>query len=266
MHGTGTESAFDHVSSETGHRQPPRNVWAMDNVFRPGAVAAVLLDADTDTPSLRSTRVHDCHPATRSLVISQTAPRLPSRPGLQYYLTTVVRVADGEDIRLGVEVVVLEGIPAYRLPGGQTEPAIRVLVKGAPQPMNVRTAYRLHPHEKIRLDVVLVRDQQRYRAGESFFVYDLSIGGMGFLIPRHVGGDRNPLLAILPRDTMGIELNLAVEGDPEPTVLQGDFQVVQMNKAYSEVSHHAGGRLVELDSKAQQILSRFITRAQIASR
>lgn len=238
----------------------------MENVFRPGAIAAVLLGADTDTPTLRSTRVHDCHPATRSLVISQTAPRLAVRPGLQYYLTTVVRSAEGEDIRLGVEVVVLEGIPNYRLPGGQMEPAVRVLVKGAPHPMNVRTAYRLHPHEKIRLDAVLVRDRQRYRSGESFFVYDLSIGGMGFLVPKRVGGDRNPLLTILPRDTMGIELNLAIEGEPDLTALQGDFQVVQMNKFYSEISYYVGGRLVNLDSKAEQLLSRFITRAQLASR
>ena len=172
----------------------------METVFRPGFIAGVLLGADTDSPSLRPTRIHDCHPATRSLVISQTAPRLAVRPGLQYHLTAVVHAADGEDIRLGTEVVVLEGIPNYRLPGGQAEPALRVLVKGPLQPMNVRTAFRLHPHEKIRLDAVLVRDQQRYRSGESFFVYDLSIGGMGFLIPKHVAGGRNPLLNLLPKE------------------------------------------------------------------
>jgi hypothetical protein len=238
----------------------------MENVFRPGAIAGVLLGADTDSPSLRSTRIHDCHPATRCLVISQTTPRLAVRPGLQYSLTAVVRATEGDDVRLGADVVVLEAIPNYRLPGGLSEPAIRVLVKGALSPMNVRTAYRLHPHEKVRMDVVLVRDQQRYRSGEDFFVYDLSIGGMGFVIPKHVGGNRNPLLTLVPKDNMAVEMTLSVEGDSEPTTLQCDFQVVQMNKAYSEISYYAGGRMDKLESKAEQALSRFIARAQIASR
>jgi len=254
------------VSSEPSNSQPQRNAWTVDGVFRPGAIAAVLVGADTESPTLRPTRVHDYHPVTRCLVISQTTPRLPARQGLSYHLTAVAHVPDGEDVRLGAEVVVLESIPTYHLPGGLTEPAIRVLVKGALQPMNVRTAYRLHPHEKIRMDVVLTRNKQRFRSGVDFFVYDLSIGGMGFIVPKHVGGNPNPLLTIAPRDRLGIGLNLAVEGDREATVLECEFQVVQINRAYSEVSICAGGRMLKLESKAEQALSRFVARAQLASR
>ena len=207
--------------------------------------------------------MQDLHAATRTLVVSQTSPPLSPRPGTQYYLTAVVGSQPTECVRLGVEAVVQEALPRYRLPNGHTMSALSLVVTGALRPMNARTAYRLHPHEKTRMEITLLRDGERYRSGQDFLLYDLSVGGLGLVIPRQVGGRHNPLLAVAARDRMAVELDLGLDGERERTAVQCEFLVVQMNRTHNEASVYAGGRMLGLDARAEQALGRFVARAQL---
>lgn len=238
----------------------------MATVFRPGSVAAVVSDLGTGHPVLRPARVHECDANSRCVVISQTTPPLGPGDGRGLHLTGVVQSADGEGIRLGTSAVIVEAIPAYRLPRGQSEPAVRLRLGGRLRPMNMRTAYRLRPHERIRMELTLMRGSEQFRSGEHLILYDLSIGGVGFVIPRRSGGMRNPLLDIAVGDEMRMDLTVAVVGDDAPTCIQCDLQVVQVNPAYNQVSAYAGIRMASLERDAELRLSRFVARAQLACR
>jgi hypothetical protein len=116
------------------------------------------------------------------------------------------------------------------------------------------------------MDATISHDGGHFRSGEDFVISDLSVGGVGFVIPRRVGRSRNPLLGLRIDDQMDLELCLAVIGDPEPTVVHCVLSVVRLNPAYNSICVYAGIRMASIDHEAEMRLGRFIARAQVACR
>ncbi|GAB6094167.1 hypothetical protein JCM14469_04190 [Desulfatiferula olefinivorans] len=236
-----------------------------DLILKPGLGIDLVFDLDSLSPSSKPSIVFDCNDRTRRVIVAQPTHRInPATVSRQMHISSLVRKELSSKVRLGYLCRVLEAINGYSLANQGKADALLIEYIPPLMEINIRAAYRFHPNASHEVLAKLVYHDQIYYSGRHFKLHNISINGVGLLIPKKILKDRNPLLDIQNSSSgkIGIILKYAEDGGAIST-FDCDFTVVRTHTDYNALSAFAGCSLVNLSPDAEEMLNKFIHQAQL---
>ncbi len=126
------------------------------------------------------------------MIIAQTTPQIfPSTSFDQMHVTTLVKKELAQKFRVGYKCEIKNFLSNYKLANNNTIPAIQIQYHLPPIELNIRSAFRLKPTAKHEVLGKLIFNGKSYFSGKDFKVFNISITGIGFLIPKTIKGKIN---------------------------------------------------------------------------
>ena len=199
------------------------------------------------------------------MIVAQTIPPIPASARFnRMHVTTLVKKGMSEVVRYGLKCDIIEVIDDYRLGDGKPVPAIVLKNYPPPRAVNIRRAYRLRPNPSFDVAGKLLYHREECISGRHFKVHDVSLTGIGLLIPKLVDGRRNPLMGMEP----GAEIETEwIFKEPPPggsiTTVSNKIKVVRFRGNYSRKYGFAGFAFERMKKADEERLARFIHEAQL---
>lgn len=238
-----------------------------ENAFllKPGMGVDLVFNLDSLSPLSKSSIVFDCDESKKQVIVAQPALKIQKdNPYKQMHISSLVRKDLNSKIRLGYPCHLFDIIKDYRLSNNEKAEAVVLEYSLPAQEINIRSAFRFQPNTNFEVfGKLAIRDEMFY-SGRHFKFYDISISGIGILIPKKIQKDRNPLLDLKP-DTLGKIGILLKNGDNADSVwtIECRFKVVRINTDYNPLSGFAGLVMINLSQDHEETLNRFIHQAQL---
>jgi hypothetical protein len=215
------------------------------------------------TPHSRSSIIYDVNLGKREITIAQTlSPFSKNTPFKELHLTTIVR--DKKKMRVGVKCIGLTVIEEYALANDSVVPAVVLTYEPLVKETNIRSAFRLPLSMRYIIKGKLLFDNREYSSPRDFSIRDISLTGLGLIIPRKRNKGANSLTKIKVNEIlkMGIILINMDESKPMGT-LAVTAQVVRIQSGKLDTHVEVGLKTDPLSSESETILNRFIHDAQI---
>ena len=235
-----------------------------DFILKPGIGVDLVFDLDSLSPSSRPSIVFDCDEKRRLVVVAQPSMRLNADKKRQMHISSLIRGELSSKVRLGYACRILKTIDNFKLANQGQADAILIEYSTPLVEINIRAAYRFHPNANYDVLGKLVYNDTIYYSGRHFKFHNISINGVGLLIPKKILKVRNTLIDIHPHSQgkIGIILKDSIEGDAINTI-DCEFTVVRSNSDYNEKSAFAGCTLKKLKPEHEELLNKFIHKAQL---
>lgn len=237
-----------------------------DFILKPGIGVDLVFDLDSLSPTSRPSIVFDCDEKRRLVVVAQPSMHLSADKNKkrQMHISSLIRGELSSKIRLGYACRILKTIDNFKLANqGQAD---AVLIEYSPPlvEINIRAAYRFHPNANHDVLGKLVYNDIMYYSGRHFKFHNISINGVGLLIPKKILKVRNTLVDIHPHSQGKIGMILKDSNEKDTiTTIDCEFLVVRTNTDYTDKSAFAGCTLTKLRQEHEELLNRFIHKAQL---
>ncbi|MCW7754193.1 PilZ domain-containing protein [Desulfobotulus sp. H1] len=237
-----------------------------ENFFTPGTGIDVVFNLNSLSPIVRSSMIYDTNTAARVLIIAQTSPKiLPNTSFEEMHITTLKYDEKKQKKRYGVKCSVSGFRRDYPLSSQITEEAVFIQYEKRLCEVNIRSAFRMSPGKKFSLFAKMLLQEKEYVFGKDFSVLDLSISGMGLVVPKKIENRTNPLfnLEIGTQVTLGMALRY-----PEGDRLAMDkvacaAKIARINPLFNEKAGLIGLHFIKMKPEGEEALSRFIHEAQL---
>lgn len=233
--------------------------------FSPGAGVDIVFNINALSPIVRSSIIFDFDAATGKMAVSQPTPRvLPGFRWSEMHVTTLTKKTGGDTMRLGLSCAIEKFVEDYKLFGKSTTQAILLSCTQPIKELNVRSAYRLHPTPTYNIAGKMLHRKETYNSGKDFRIDNVSVAGIGMVIPKKVGGKLNPLLTLGrgARSRIGLVL---LHHSNSPFTFACTVIVRRVNTNYSDVSGFLGLQFVDIKEAEEHLLAKFIHEAQLHS-
>lgn len=238
-----------------------------DTVLKPGTGIDLVINLHSLAPVSSSSVIFDADQNRHTMLIAlpERHADLKKDQKVTLHVSTLIRDETGEMHRVGFPCKIVKFIDTYPLANGTTTSAAVVSYKPTPEPVNVRNAFRYSPtstHEVMGKMVIVGHD---FFSGKDFRISDISITGVGLVIPREINRVKNPLTALEAGRVARLGLVLR-DHTKEPVTMESidtAIQIMRINRRHNEVAMFAGCRFNRIPSQAEDILSRFIHNAQL---
>lgn len=238
-----------------------------DSVLKPGTGIDLVINLHSLNPVSHASVIFESDLKGRNLIVAAPAPshNLNEKNPVQLHVSTMVRIDSGDKNRVGFPCQVVKVIPQYRLANGNTTQALALSYIPKPEDVNVRSAFRYSPTAIHQVLGKLIIAGHEFFSGNHFRICDISITGIGLVIPKLLAKSRNPLTALeagrLAR--MGVVLRDHGQEKERIDTLDTIFKVIRVNHKFNELSIFVGCHFTRLDSQGEEVLSRFIHNAQL---
>lgn len=235
-------------------------------IFHPGAGIDIVFNLNSLAPLVRSSMIYDATPATRELIVAQTTPRiLPHTPFEELHITTLVTGEKREKKRYGLRCSIQGFQKNYPLSGNHFAEVVLFRHEGPITEVNIRSAFRMSPNKKFSIFAKILWETKEYIYGKDFSILDISITGVGLLVPQRIESQRNPLLdmeAGAPL-TLGMALKYPQGETSAMEKMACAAKVVRINPSFNEKTALIGLHFIKMKPESEDILSRFIHLAQL---
>lgn len=240
---------------------------ADDSVLKPGTGIDLVKNLHSLDPVSHSSVIFEADPKTKTLIVAAPASSIApggKEPG-QLHVSTMCRSVSGEKTRIGFPCRLLRVIQGYRLANGTTTSALAITYVPISESVNVRAAFRYSPTANHEALGKLVIAGHEFFSGSHFRICDISITGVGLVIPRLLGTGKNPLGALEAGRVakLGIVLKDNTKDKELFATLDTAIAVIRVNRRFNELSLFAGCRFTRLESRGEAALSQFIHNAQL---
>ena len=236
-----------------------------DFLLKPGLGVDLVFNLDSLSPSSRSSIIYELNEPLRQVTVAQPVHRIsPDHSSHQMHISSLIRKELSDKIRVGYPCKIIDIIKGYDLANrGKTE---ALLLEYVPTliDINIRSAFRLHPNASYDVLGKMVLNGEIFYSGRHFKFHDISITGIGMLIPKKIQKTRNPLLDLKPDSIAQIGILLKnSEKQDSVTTLECKIKTVRAHMDYNPLSGFAGFSFINLSQDAEETLSRFIHNAQL---
>jgi hypothetical protein len=238
-----------------------------DSVLKPGTGIDLVINLHSLDPASHASVIFETDRNMKHLIVAAPGvshDKKENHPP-QIHVSTLVRMESGDKKRIGFPCRIIKSIPDYRLGNGSTTKALALSYEDSPEDVNVRAAFRYSPTDTHEVLAKMVIAGHEFFSGNHFRICDISITGVGLVIPRLLGKGKNPLagletgriarLGIVLRDHSGEKEHI--------DTLDTAISVVRINRRFNELALFAGCRFTKLASKGEDTLSQFIHKAQL---
>jgi len=235
----------------------------ISRIFCPSRGVELAFDLNSLYPTAKSSIIHDTDHDNQRIVVAQ--PMAPVTPGAaaekEMHITTLLKTRD-RAVRLGIKCRPVSFNNNYRLSGKVTVGAITLHYTLPVFETNIRSAYRLPISKKYAISATMTHKDETYTSGKEFFIRDISVTGLGILIPRTVGGVVNLLSRADVKEEAAVTLTLFHDKEKIDTIpVKTAF--ARIDSRYSDSTALAGLNFTKLQPAHEDILHRFIHNAQI---
>lgn len=236
-----------------------------DLILKPGMGVDLVFDLDSLSPSSRPSIVFDCDNKKRWVVVAQPTHRLGlDSKDRQMHISSLIRGELSSKVRLGYSCKILKILNGFKLANRGKADALLFEYFPPIIEINIRAAYRFHPNPTHDVMGKLIYNDEMFYSGRHFKFHNISLTGVGLLIPKKILKKLNPLIEIhsQSRGKIGIILKQTEESDSIETI-DCEFEVIRTNYSFNERSGYAGCTLINLRPEHENILNKFIHNAQL---
>jgi len=237
----------------------------MDTIFLPSVGVDIVFNINSLTPYSRSSIIYDIDLDNQRITIAQ--PNIPFSKNTSFkelHLTTIIQKKEIK-IRVGVECIHFNLIDRYKLASKIDVPAVILKYELPVKETNIRSAFRLPLTTKYNIKGKLSYNSLEYFTSRDFSVKNISLTGLGIVIPKKRRDSINPLTEIQKHESLiiGIVLINMDQEDKTAGTLPIKAQVIRINHDYSDTHSLIGLKILNLEAHNETILNRFIHDAQI---
>ena len=236
----------------------------INKIFLPSIGVDIIFNMNSLAPYSRSSIIYDVDFKNKTITIAQ--PLIPFSKNTTFkelHLTTIIQVKNRK-VRVGVECSHLSLIDQYALASNKKVAAVLLKYELPGKETNIRSAFRLPLSTKYIIKGKILYQNLEYHTSRDFSIRDISLTGLGFLIPRQ----RNKTLNALTKLTINEEIKIGIilinmDLDKPVGTLSLKARIKRINSAYSETHILVGLKIVNLITDDEDVLNKFIHDAQI---
>lgn len=236
----------------------------IDKIFLPSTGVDIIFNMNSLVPYSRSSIIYDADLDNETLVIAQPLTPFSNNTAFkELHLTSMVK-EKSKKTRVGVECTHIKIIDHYTLANQTKVPAVLVKYKLPVKETNIRSAFRLPLSTKYIIKGKMYYKNLEYYTSRNFAIRDISLAGLGLLIPKKRNNSLNPLLEIKLNEEIKTGIILINMDEDKPMgALSINTRVVRINPDYSDALALVGLKTLDLKNNSEAILNRFIHDAQI---
>lgn len=238
------------------------------NIFAPGRSIDVVFNINSLSPISRPSMIFDSDESKKEIIISQTKP--PIRQATTYetmHITALHSEPLKEKTRLGIECKIKALLDNYELNKDNHEQAIVLSYKDKLEQVNIRSAFRIKPNNEYSIAARFIFKDQELFSGKHFKIFDISISGIGILIPNTKEFRTSPLFHAELGDKGKMGLIMKEPGEegesPEIKKIFNKIKIVRMNRKFNQKFTLIGCKFASWDSKHEDELSNFVHKLQL---
>ncbi|MCP3873175.1 MAG: PilZ domain-containing protein [Desulfobacteraceae bacterium] len=237
----------------------------IDKIFLPSTGVDMVFNMNSLTPYFRSSIIYDTDYGNNTITVAQAfIPVSSSTVFKELHLTTIINDKKRK-IRVGVKCNHLKVIKQYPLANKKTVPAILLSYELPIKETNIRSAFRLFLNKRYTIKAKILYNNIEFITSKDFFIKDISLAGMGIIIPKKRDKALNPLAEIKINNKVTVDIILiGMDKDKPAGTIPLKAQVTRLHPTYSNTQLLAGLKINNLTSDNERILNKFIHDAQIA--
>lgn len=239
---------------------------SLENVFSPGTNVEVVFNLNSLSPVTRPSLIFDTRSKKKEFIVAQTTPKiLPNFQFEEMHITTLVTGELARKTRYGIRCSIQGFETDYKLGNDNTTDVVIVRHEAKLSEVNIRSAFRLTPTKKFSVIGKLLHNGQQYYSGTDFSILDISLTGLGILVPKKVEGNRNPLLQMEcgKAATIGLALKYTVDENVVLEKIAAAVRIVRINPNYSDKAMLCGVRFMKVKAEHEEAMNHFIHEAQL---
>ncbi|MEA2060650.1 MAG: hypothetical protein U9P10_09145 [Thermodesulfobacteriota bacterium] len=237
----------------------------ISKIFRPSRGVELVFNLNSLYPTAKSSIIHDTDHRKRQIIVAQ--PLSPVTPHGQYremHITTLDKKNHSSAVRIGMACKPVRFDNHYRL---SSQSKVEVIIVQYELPLietNIRSAFRMPISEKFFIQASMTYKDKKFISGRDFTIRDVSLAGMGILIPKTNNQTNPPLTGIDVRQQADIVLTLFEKGKTTPSEsISAVIECVRKDSRFSDTAMLAGVKFIKLLPKDEDLLHTFLHNAQI---
>jgi c-di-GMP-binding flagellar brake protein YcgR len=179
----------------------------------------------------------------------------------------IARLLKGElngNARLGLKCKILKFINNHKISDRVRENVFLIQYAPPMRKINLRSTYRLHTSCRFSVDGNIHVDDAIFVSGKSFSIRDISVTGIGLLVPKKIGKKENTLLDVSVGQTYDLELQLKEANvDEKRFKISTSIEIARKVMSFNDRSGFIGGRFTKIESEEAEKLYQYIHNAQL---
>ncbi|MCB9494854.1 MAG: PilZ domain-containing protein [Desulfobacteraceae bacterium] len=227
----------------------------------------MVFNIDSLSPVSRNSIIFDSNFKNNELIISQTTPRTSKSYSFETLHITTLKTNDSDKIRLGIKCSISDFIDSYRLNKEITEQAIKISYSGRISEVNIRSAFRIKPNNVYSIMAKLIFKNKEFLSAKHFKIFDISLTGIGILIPNTSDRRENPMIELEAGDIGKIGIVMKEPGAdkdvPNIKKLLNKIKIVRINKAFNQRYTLIGCQFGPWERNQEEELGKFIHQLQL---
>ncbi len=215
-------------------------------------------------PIAASSIIYDANYSNHTIIVAQPLRAItPSTVFEEMHLTTLLKV-DLDKKRFGIKCVPLSFHKDYALFDKSKVGAITIEYTPILIETNIRSAYRMATSGHFKVKAKLIFNNNNYYSARDFFIKDISISGIGIVIPVNLNKKTNPLASLKNHSQAVIGMLLMTPNSKEPfATIPLKIEIVRINSNYAENNIFAGVKFIGVTPDKEAYLTKFIHIGQL---
>jgi hypothetical protein len=238
---------------------------SIENIFMAETRIEVVFNIEGSIPIVLPTSIYKCNYDSNWMAIYQPRPEiLPSLKFDTMDISTLIIMELNRMARAGLRCRIDKFLNNYQISERMKENLILIEYFPPIRKVNLRSTYRLRTSYRYNVEATIQSGETSYACGTYFTVHDISVTGIGLLVPKRVGKRDNPFLKTRVGDILEIELKLErAESNERPLKISTPIDVARKVMSYNPASGFIGSRFSSLNLDDQEKLFQYIHDAQL---
>ncbi|MBU1341971.1 MAG: PilZ domain-containing protein [Proteobacteria bacterium] len=224
----------------------------------------MVFNMNSLAPYSRSSIIYDVDFKKNEIIIAQ--PLIPFSKDTSFKeldLTTIIQDKNRR-IRVGIKCCRYKMIDRYALANKTIVSAVLLTYELPVKETNIRSAFRLPVNTKYIIKGKLLYGNLEYFTPRDFSIRDISLTGLGLVIPKKRNKNLNSLLELKINEEIMVGIILVNVSQNKPVgTLPVKTQIIRINSNYSDTHSLVGLKILNLGKEKETILNGFIHDAQI---
>lgn len=234
-------------------------------IFAPSTGVEIVLNLNSLTPFAASSIIYDANHIKQTITVAQPLHQITSStPFDEIHLTTLLKIDLGKK-RFGIKCRPIAFIKDYFLFDNSRVGAITLEYSPPLLETNIRSAYRMPIGRDFSVKAKLIFNRNHYYSTKDFIIRDISINGLGIIIPAKLHKRENSLAASLQRHSQAvIGMLLMTPNSKQPfATIPLKIEIVRIAGKHSQENIVAGLQFIGLTPDKESQLNKFIHMAQL---
>ncbi|MBF0258079.1 MAG: PilZ domain-containing protein [Desulfamplus sp.] len=235
-----------------------------EEIFEPSTGVEIVMNLNSLHPLAASSIIYDTAHPKKNIIVAQPLHHItPSTSFDEMHLTTLLKFGM-EKKRVGIKCKPLIFHKDYLLFDNSRVGAITLEYSLPLLETNIRSAYRMPMSKNFTVKAKLIFNNHSYYSTKDFSIRDISINGLGLIIPSKLNKTSNSLTELKRHSQAVIGMLLMTPNSKNPlATIPLKIKVARINLNHSENSIFAGVKFVELTQDKEVQLNKFIHMAQL---